>query len=104
MDVLQRILDLRRRKGWTEWKLAEQSGIKQSTISTWYSKRQLPKIPTLEKICDTFGITLSQFFADEDELVDLTHEQRQLLESWNALTPRQRAIMLELIREIPGNQ
>ncbi len=50
MDVLACIDKLRTRRGWSEWRLAQETGLKQSSISDWYSKNQLPKIPSLEKI------------------------------------------------------
>lgn len=60
MDILKRIVDLRTERNWTEYQLAERSGLTQSTISSWYRKNMLPTIPSLSKICDAFGITLSQ--------------------------------------------
>lgn len=59
MDILKRIVDLRTERNWTEYQLAERSGLTQSTISSWYRKNMLPTIPSLSKICDAFGITLS---------------------------------------------
>ena len=62
IDVLQRINELREERHWTEYQLAERSGLTQSTISSWYRKNMLPTIPSLTKICDAFGISISQFF------------------------------------------
>jgi transcriptional regulator with XRE-family HTH domain len=81
MDVLAKIIELRDARNWTEYQLAEKSGMAQSTISSWYRKRMLPTISSLEKICNAFDITLSQFFMDDkDEMINLTHEQSKLLE------------------------
>ena len=60
MDILKRIVDLRKERNWTEYQLATKSGLTQSTISSWYRKDLVPSIPSLEKICSAFGITLSQ--------------------------------------------
>jgi transcriptional regulator with XRE-family HTH domain len=102
LDVLQHILELRERRGWTEWRLAEESGLKQSTISTWYQKGQLPKIPSLERLCDAFGITLAHFFAGNDDAVNLTPEQRALLDNWGALSAKQKGIILALVQNMPS--
>lgn len=67
MDILKRIVDLRTERNWTEYQLAERSGLTQSTISSWYRKNMLPTIPSLSKICDAFGITLSQFFLEDEK-------------------------------------
>jgi transcriptional regulator with XRE-family HTH domain len=81
MDVLARIIELRDARNWTEYQLAEKSGMAQSTISSWYRKRMLPTISSLEKICNAFDITLSQFFIEsEDNMVNLTSEQMKLIE------------------------
>ena len=39
-DILQEITRLRLARGWSEYELAQNSGLTQSTISTWYRKRQ----------------------------------------------------------------
>ena len=49
MNVLDRIVELRLERGWTEYQLSQQSGITQSTISAWYRKNTLPSIPSLQK-------------------------------------------------------
>lgn len=54
-------------------------------------------IPSLEKICTAFGITLSQLFAEEDAPVSLTNSQRKLLERWSRLSEEQQAVVFALI-------
>ena len=51
INILDRITSYRTKKGWTEYQLAEESGLTQSTISSWYRKNLVPSIPSLEKIC-----------------------------------------------------
>ncbi len=99
-DILNEISQLRMKRNWSEYELAKNAGIPQSTISTWYRKKQMPSIPTLEKVCQGFGITLSQFFAEEGEAVFLTAEEREVLENWGSLTAKQRALFLELFKTI----
>ena len=101
-DVLSEVTRLRLQRNWSEYELAQHSGLAQSTISNWYRKKQIPTIPTLEKVCCGFGITLSQFFASEDDVVSLTVEQKQLLDCWAALTDTQQALFMDLFRSIPG--
>lgn len=49
----------------------------------------VPTIPSLEKICTAFGITLSQLFAEEDAPVSLAEAQKKLLERWSRLSEEQ---------------
>ena len=60
MEILDKITQYRLERNWSEYQLAERSGLTQSTISSWYRKNMLPSIPSLEKICDAFGITDQQ--------------------------------------------
>ena len=86
-DILSVITTYREERGWTEYQLAERSGLPQSTISSWYRK----------KICTAFGITLSQLFAEEDAPVSLTEAQKKLLERWSRLSEEQQAVVFALI-------
>lgn len=97
MDILKRITELRKQRNWTEYKLAEEAKLPQSTISSWYRKNMVPSIPSLEKICQAFGITLSQFFAGQAECIDLTIDQRQILDKWNLLNDKQKHALLEFL-------
>lgn len=81
LNVLERITELREQKQWSEYQLAEHSGLTQSTISSWYRKDILPTLPSLDRICFAFGITLSQFFYDEvNEMSLINPKQKQLLD------------------------
>lgn len=88
-DILATITEYREERGWSEYQLAEHSGLPQSTISSWYRKNMIPTIPSLEKICAAFGIILSQLFAEANAPVALTNSQRKLLERWARLSEDQ---------------
>ena len=96
-DVLEKITSLREERGWTTYRLSKLSGIPQSTLSTWYRKNLMPPIDKLEIICQTFGITLAEFFNDTDVLVSMTEEEKNMLSQWNLLTPAQRAAVINII-------
>ena len=96
-DVLEKITSLLEERGWTTYRLSKLSGIPQSTISTWYRKNLMPPIDKLEIICQTFGITLAEFFNDTDVLVSMTEEEKNMLSQWNLLTPAQRAAVITII-------
>ena len=99
-DILKEISRLRLERNWSEYDLAKHSGLTQSTISTWYRKNQTPTIQSLEKICNAFGITLSHFFADGDDTVALTLEQRDMLDHWSALNPQQKQVIMDLLKNM----
>lgn len=95
MDVLERIRTYRNERNWTEYQLAERSGLTQSTISSWYRKDMLPSITSLERICKAFNITLAQFFAENlSEWGILNKEQLNLIHEWNRLEKNQQEALL----------
>lgn len=101
INVLERITELRKERHWTEYQLAEKSGLTQSTISSWYRKGMLPTIPSLAKICDAFGISLSQFFLDNsNQTVLLTDKQLALLTVTAKLDAQQYNALLNFIETL----
>lgn len=68
VNVKQRITELMQRHGWSEYRLAKESGLSISTISNMFNRNTLPSISTLQVICDSFGISLAQFFSEGTEV------------------------------------
>lgn len=99
-NILNTITSLREAHGWTEYQLAEMAGLPQSTISSWYRKQLVPTVPSLIKICSAFGITLSQLFAENDEVYDLTPDQRRLFSCWVRLSIEQQKSLIEFLETI----
>lgn len=84
--VVERLLYLCEKQGISRYRLAQLSGISQSSISNLIQRRSVPNILTLDKLCQGLGITLSQFFAQEEDAVELTEEQNNLLKLWMELS------------------
>ena len=99
-DILQRILDERTRRGWSEYTLAQKSGLTQSTISTWYRKDLQPSVASIEKICHGLGITLSEFFMDykTGDNIELNQDQAEILMLWSKLSDKQSNLIIEMIK------
>ena len=101
INVLERITKMREERHWTEYQLAEESGLTQSTISSWYRKGMLPTIPSLLKICDAFGISVAQFFLeDNDKTVLLTDKQLALLAATAKLDTEQYDSLLRFLNTL----
>lgn len=97
MDVLERLRVLLDERGWTEYRLAKECGLSESTIANIFRRNSVPSITTLESICNGFGITLSQFFAD-GHMVELTPQAKELFDNWVTLTPEQKNAVLTMVR------
>ena len=74
----------------------DMSGLSHTTLANVFKRNTVPSIPTLEKICAGFGITLSQFFA-EDALVELTPELKELFDGWVNLSAKQKKAVMVMM-------
>lgn len=100
MDILSQIKKLRDERGWSNYRLAREAGISENSLNNLFRRNNLPTIPTLESICKGFGITLSQFFAEGGEPIELDGRQREMLMTWDALTDGQKETLLEFLKKI----
>lgn len=100
IDILDRITEQRLLRNWTEYELAQRSALPQSTISSWYRKKMLPSLASLEKICHAFDMTMAQFLAENANLTEITPEQENLLKKWELLSPKQKSSFLALMDSI----
>lgn len=98
MDVLERINELRKNRGWSIYKLAEESAITQSTLANMFTRKSNPSIPTLIQLCEAFGITLSQFFDDKE--LKYSDDELVLLSNYRKLNEKEKNIINSLIDNI----
>lgn len=90
MDVLKRIDELRKERGWSVNYLAMEAGLTQSTVNNLYSRKTEPKLSTLRAICDAFGIALSDFFKEEEA-------EDELMRKIKSLSPDKKKALLLLL-------
>lgn len=97
-NVLEKITQERILRGWSEYTLAKNSGIAQSTISTWYRKNLQPSVASIEKICKGLDITLAQFFSYSNQNNALTPNQQEILKLWAYLNDNQKAGVIGMLK------
>lgn len=96
-DVLIRIEKLRTERGWSVYRLAELSGLTDKCIYNWYKRGTIPTIDTIRKVCDAFGITLSQLFATGN-LIEVDDDLKELFSDWINLTEEQKNAVKVIIK------
>ncbi len=99
MDTKAHIRQLMDERGWTIYELSKRSGLSQTTLSNMWKRNTEPSLPSLRAICNAFGITLAQFFAEND-MVELSPEQMEFFRQWSALTPAQKEMLTDLVGAI----
>lgn len=97
MDINKKIMEMCYQRGWTLYTLSLEAGITQSTLQSMMNRGNAPKIETLQSICEAFGITLAQFFLEEETIEILNEGEKELIESFRRLTPEKQNALLKFI-------
>lgn len=100
MDVLERINALRKERGWSIYRLADEAMLTQSTLSNMFTRKTMPSLYTLNQICEAFGITMSEFFNDGVEV----SEETRLLSIFRELDEKDRRTILSLAEVLRKNE
>ncbi len=100
MTVQERILELLDKKGWTKYKLAQETGLYQTTVYDWFNdKGYTPDRKSIELICAALNISLTEFYSGIDE-GELDGEQMLLLELFAKVPKSKRKVVFELLRNL----
>lgn len=67
VELASRIKSARLSKGYTLDRVAELSGLAKGLLSKVENFRVTPSLPTIAKICEALGLTMSELFAGLDE-------------------------------------
>lgn len=97
MDAIARIKELMEERGWTLYRLSQESGIAITTLINLLHHSKQPALQTIEIICESMEITLAEFFTRPSEPGGFTAEQLKLFALWDSLTEEQRSAVLELL-------
>ena len=97
MDINKKIDDLRFQRGWSMYELAQEAGVTQSTLTSMMKRKKPPKIDTLVALCNAFGITLSQFFLEDEQMEALSQEEKELIVLFRRLPQAKRTALIALI-------
>lgn len=91
---LEKIKELLDERNWSLYRLSKESNITYSSLNSLFLKNNQPTISTLEKICQGFHITLSEFFASDTpyryETPIVTKEEQQILDMFRTLNKKEK--------------
>ncbi len=99
MNVVEKIRKLQWERNWTDYKLANESNISQSSLATLYARNTPPKLEMLQSICNAFGITLAQFFLEDEEIEMLNDNEKQMLNLFRKLNATKQKALLQLLKD-----
>lgn len=102
--ALQKIKELMSERKWSIYRLSKESDIPYSSLNSMFNKNNYPTIPTLEKICAAFRITLSEFFSDHITPFNaadfLTKEERMLIEIFRVSDSKNKEVIKTIVKAL----
>lgn len=99
MDILGKIKELQGGRGWTDYKLAQEADIPLATLSSLFQRNNPPKLDTLQCICNAFGLTLAQFFLEDEKIEMLSETEKDMLQVFRKLSPKQQKALISVFIE-----
>ena len=103
MDALRKINRMRLERGWTVYRLSEESEVPQSTLVNMFNRETQPSIATLEAICKGFGIPLAEFFTETEEEKGEVIAADELTEMFYGLPREAQKLVCRLMKELARN-
>ena len=100
MDIIAKLNKLRLERNMSVYRLAELSGLSQSTLANTFSRGTIPSLRNLEALCDTLGVTLAQFFTEDETLVRLTPEEADFFAAYKKLPPAVKRSVNEIVTSV----
>lgn len=99
MDVLTKIRKLQSERNWSDYKLAQEADIPVATLSSLFQRGNLPKVDTLQCICNAFGLTLAQFFLEDESIDILSGCEKEMLATFRKLSSARQQALINLLRD-----
>lgn len=76
--MFERIEQLMRENNVSAYKLSKETGIAQSTLSSWKNQNKIPRVDLLQKIADFFGVEIGYLTGKLDKTVETPKIQRKI--------------------------
>lgn len=70
MIMADKLIELRKKNGWTQESLAARLGVSRQAISKWESAQSVPDLKNLEKMGQLFGVSTDFLIKDEMDMAD----------------------------------
>ena len=80
MKLAEKIMALRKQRGWSQEELAQQLSVSRQSVSKWESGVSEPSVEKLKQLADLFDVTMDEFLYTDFEANKLPREVGKLLD------------------------
>lgn len=98
MELGEKLKYFRESKKMSIYRLAQEADISQGHISDLENGRNQPTIDTLKRLIAPFGITLAEFFNEDNEISVLTEKEKELVALYRTMPDDRAEVFIQLGR------
>lgn len=80
MIFADKLIELRKKNGWSQEELAEKLEVSRQTVSKWEGAQSVPDLGRMLKLSELFGVTTDCLMKDELELENTAREREEAVE------------------------
>lgn len=100
MDYGTRLRQMRKSKKFSMYRLHEITGLSQGHISELEKGKNQPTIETLQRLLTPMGISLSEFFNENDEISYLNEREKELVATFRAMPDESAELYFQLGKKL----
>ena len=100
MDYGTRLRQMRKSKKFSIYRLHEITGLSQGHISELEKGKNQPTIETLQRLLTPMGISLSEFFNEDNEISYLNSREKELVATFRAMPDDSAELYLQLGKKL----
>ncbi len=95
-EIVERIYELIAKSGISKTELSKKIGVSKNVIQYWKMENAMPALSVIERICETFNITVEQFFCGMG--VEYKNPlQDKFLDEWRLLNDNEKTAVRKCI-------
>ena len=96
MILADKIIELRKKNGWSQEELAEMLGVSRQSVSKWEGAQSVPDMNRILKLSEVFGVSTDELLKDDLELPAERPVETVILETRQAMDiPEVRNVSME---------
>ena len=100
MEYGTRLRQMRKAKGFSMYKLHQETGLSQGHISDLEKGINIPTIETLQRLLTPMGITLAEFFNEDEDVSYLNDREKELVAAFRAMPDDSADLYLQLGKKL----
>ena len=104
MDIGKRLQDIRQKKQISVYRLSQDTGISTSHINSIERGEKHPSVETLCRLIKPLGISMSEFFNEENTIAYLNDDEKEIVEFYRTMPNDSADALLQLVRTIKKQQ